>query len=76
MPKYEIKFERIGRNKDVPPLVAQADGVVNLGMLIADYADQYIMSEDFEVGVNDDLTGGHILVGMAHCGGEFTITEV
>lgn len=73
MPLYQVTFERIGRTASVPPISVMASNQIDLGSAICDYAEKYLRSRDYEVGVNDDLSGGHIIAGM-HEVGTFTIT--
>jgi hypothetical protein len=75
MTTYKVTFDRIGRNKAIKPLTVDADGIIQLGEKISDYAEPHIRSEYFEVGIDDDLSGGHIIAGMAHVAGCFTIEK-
>ena len=76
MTTYTVTFDRIGRNKAIKPLTVDAINIFDLGAKIADYAEPHIRSEYFEVGIDDDMTAGHILVGMCHSGGNFTISNM
>ena len=73
MSYYTATFDRIGRNRNVAPLQVEAEGIIELGGKIADYAEPHIRSGYFEVGIDDDLSGGHILAGAVHNAGNFTI---
>lgn len=77
MARYVVTFDRIGRNHAVPPLTVEATNQIDLGEQIADYADPHLRSSYWEVGVSDDLTGGHFLVGeFGRPAGDFTIARV
>jgi len=76
MATYTVTFDRIGHNKAVKPLTVDAGGIIELGEKIADYAEPHIRSEYFVVGIDDDMTAGHIRVGMCHSGGNFTISNM
>jgi hypothetical protein len=75
MSRYQVTFERIGRQKTVPPLDVKGQDWIDIGSEIADYAKKYLGSRYYEVGIDDDMSGGHIIAGM-HEVGVFKITRV
>lgn len=75
MPRYRVTFQRLGRQHHVPPLDVGGSNPIDIGSAISDYASKYLMSSDYDVGVDDDLSGGHIIAGM-HEVGVFTIKRV
>ena len=70
--RYEIKFDRIGRNHEVAPLVAVVEGEADLCRRIRAHARPHLRSRDFDVCVNEYGDGGFLACGM-HDGGRFTI---
>ena len=71
------KFDRIGRNRAVPPLTIAAKDPDEIAKAIYRYARRYVMSRDVEVTVNGDgdtPTGGTIFCGC-QVGGSFTLEE-
>jgi hypothetical protein len=74
---YLIKFDRIGRNHDVAPLVARVLDADQLADVIYRYARPFLFSQDVEVVVNlePDKMLGLIMCGF-QCGGSFTVAPV
>lgn len=73
--KYEVKFERIGRNHAVEPLTVTVDGEADLCRRIRAHARPHLRSRDFDVCVDLDAGSGFIACGM-HSGGNFTVRQV
>ena len=71
MPRYTVTFERIGRNKSVPPLNVKAADADHLARFILKYAREHLRSRNVEVIVGDDGKG-FIACGF-HSGGDFTV---
>lgn len=78
VPRYLIEFERIGRNKSVPPVTVDCDGEADLCRRIRDIARPHLRSRDFDVMLEyaepgETIIGGFIACGM-HSGGSFAVT--
>ena len=73
--RYRITFDRIGRNTSVPNLDVPVTGLIAVGEAISDYAGKFLASTDYDVGVDNDMSGGHIIAGM-HEVGTFKIMQV
>lgn len=74
MTTYRVAFKRIGRNHDVPPLIAGVEGEADLCRKIRAYARPHLRSKDFDVFVEVEKGTGFIACGM-HVGAEFTIAR-
>lgn len=72
---YRIEFERIGRNRNVAPMVAKVENADQLADYIHRHARPHLRSRDYEVELDLDEGKGWIACGF-HCGGEFTITRM
>lgn len=72
MSKYTIRFDRIGRTHDVPPLHTEAEDAELLAGVIYRYARKYLGSRDVNVLADLDEMRGSIICGMNN-GGSFTI---
>ncbi|MGS2645930.1 hypothetical protein [Streptosporangium sp. G12] len=70
--QYRVTYERVGRRRDVPPLVVIAAGANHLADLIHADARPYLMSRDVEVYVDLEAMKGWISCGFNN-GGQFTI---
>lgn len=73
--QYRVTYERVGRRRDIPPLVVIAAGADHLAELIYDDARPYLRSRDVEVSVDLENMRGIILCGWNN-GGTFTIERV
>jgi hypothetical protein len=76
---YLIKFERIGRNHDVSPLIARVRDADHLADVVYRYAWPHLGSRDVEVVVNlepDKMLGLIIVGGGFQCGGSFTVAPM
>jgi len=73
MQTYVIKFDRIGRKRDVEPLTATVAGEADLCRAIRTYARPHLLSRDFDVMIDEDSNRGWIACGM-HSGGDFTFS--
>lgn len=69
---YRVTFDRIGRNRDAPALVATADGPSHLADLILAHARRFLISSDVSVSFEEDMLSGWIFCGF-RTGGTFTI---
>ena len=74
MDKYTVAFTRIGRTRNVPPLVVQAADADALAKAIYKHARPYLASRDVEVIVDLDKMCGWICCGFNN-GGDFTISD-
>jgi hypothetical protein len=72
---YRVTFDRIGRNRNAPDLVAEADGPNHLADLILGHARSHLASRDISVTFEDDMLSGWIFAG-ARTGGTFQIERV
>lgn len=70
--QYRVTYERVGRRRDVPPLVVVAAGADDLAERIYDDARPYLMSQDVDVAVDLETMTGTIFCGV-RSGGQFTI---
>jgi hypothetical protein len=70
---YIIEFERIGRNKSVPPMKVTVAGEDDLTGSIREYARPHLRSRDFDVILDESGSAGCFACGM-HNGGNFSIT--
>lgn len=69
---YRVTFDRIGRERNAPDLVATADGPNHLGDLILSHAEPFLRSHAVSVEFEEDMRSGWIFCGM-RTGGTFTI---
>lgn len=67
--KYEVTFDRIGRNRHVAPLTTEADGPNHLAEVIYRYARPHLASRDIEVSVDMDAGTVRIFAGCNNGGG-------
>lgn len=74
MQTYHIKFDRIGRNHAVAPMIAKVADADQLAAYIHKHARPHLRSRDYDVIVCLDKGTGFIMCGM-HVGGEFTIKQ-
>lgn len=72
---YRIEFDRIGRNRSVPPLHTSSGDATQIAEAIHKYARKHLRSRDYDVDVDLEKMRGFIACGM-HNGGEFRITAV
>ena len=72
---YTVKFERIGRNHNIAPLVTDAADLNDLAEKIHRYARPHVLSRDYAVELNcvDGDGEGFIACGF-HCAGDFSIS--
>jgi hypothetical protein len=73
---YTVKFERIGRNHSIAPLVADANDLDDLAEKIHNYARPHIRSAHYGVELNcvDGEGEGFIYCGF-HSAGDFSVTR-
>jgi hypothetical protein len=70
---YEVTFERIGRHRDVEPMIFEdVTEPEELAALIYQRAGRFLMSRGYEVIVDLDEMTGSIMAGMRPAG-SFTI---
>ena len=74
MKTYRITFDRIGRNRNVAPMIVKAGDAEQLATYIHKHARPHLRSRDYDVFVDIDKGAGFIACGM-HTGGEFKIAE-
>jgi hypothetical protein len=74
MKRYRVKFDRVGRNRTIGPLTANADSLDDLALEIFRYVRPHLRSRDLDVCINTDGASGFLACGM-HSGGDFTISE-
>lgn len=72
---YRVTFDRIGRDRNAPELVATADGPNHLADLILSHARPFLGSRDVSVAFEEDMRSGWIFCGV-RTGGTFTIEAV
>ena len=72
---YTVKFERIGRNHSIAPLVTDAVDLNDLAEKIHSYARPHLRSRDYGIELNcvDGEGEGFIYCGF-HSGGDFSIS--
>ncbi|MEU4410683.1 hypothetical protein AB0F88_39785 [Streptosporangium sp. NPDC023963] len=70
--QYRVTYERVGRRRDVPPLVVIVAGADDLAEKVYDDVRPYLMSQDVDVSVDLDGMEGFIFCGF-NSGGRFTI---
>ncbi|GAA3441042.1 hypothetical protein [Planomonospora venezuelensis] len=70
--QYRVTYRRVGRRRDIPPLVVVAAGADHLAELVYDDARKYLLSQDVDVVVDLEAMTGAILCGV-NSGGQFTI---
>jgi hypothetical protein len=70
--QYRVTYERVGRRRDVPPLVVIAAGADDLSEKVYNDVRPYLMSRDVEVSVDLESMKGFIFCGF-NSGGRFTI---
>lgn len=72
MTNYTVTFERIGRERNLPPLVVEADGPDHLAEVVYHHARPHLVSRDVEVVVDLGAGTGQIFCGFNN-GGTFTV---
>lgn len=72
---FRVIFDRIGRDHDVAPLLADARDATDLAEHIHRYARPYLVSRDVEVFTDLQKMSGSILCGLNN-GGTFRIERV
>ncbi|MDH2424831.1 hypothetical protein [Sphaerisporangium sp. TRM90804] len=70
--QYRVTYDRVGRRRDIPPLVVVAAGADHLSDLVWNDVRKYVLSEDLDVVVDLEAMTGSILCGFS-LGGRFTI---
>ncbi|MEV4174035.1 hypothetical protein [Nonomuraea sp. NPDC049709] len=73
--RYQVTYERVGRRRDIPPLIVEAAGADHLAKLVHTDARRYLGSRDVEVRVDLEEMRGSILCGM-RSGGQFTVERL
>ncbi|MGW3808819.1 hypothetical protein [Micromonospora sp. NPDC005113] len=73
--QYLVEFDRIGRSRDVSPIVVSALDADDLAAQIHRFARPYLMSRDVSVWLGMDNMRGGITCGFNN-GGTFTLAEV
>src|SRR5205085_9114624 len=68
--KYRCQFERIGRNRDVPPLDVESDDAAEIAYNVYTYSRRFLTSNDVFVTVDLDALRGWINAGRF---GTFTL---
>lgn len=71
---YTVAFNRVGRRRDVAPMVFKAADADELASLIFQRVKSMLASREVEVAVNLISLTGRIIVGGMRAAGEFTIT--
>jgi hypothetical protein len=74
---YRVTFEdgRIGRRRDINPVIVNATDADELAEAVFRYAKPFLMSRDVEVSADLEAMSGTIYCGL-HIGGKYTIETV
>jgi len=72
MPEFTVRFDRIGRNHNVKPLIVEARNADDLENKILRYARKWLVSRDVDIEFDPDKNNGFIVCGF-HDGGSFTV---
>lgn len=73
MTEYTVRFDRIGRNHNPPPLVTVALDQDELANLIRKHCRPHLASRTIDIAFEKDGKSGFVYSGF-HLGGEFTIS--
>ena len=73
MTAHKVTFTRIGRTRDLPPLIIETEDDGALLDAIHAFARPYLRSSDYEVALDGVTRTGVIRVGMMHDGGRFKV---
>lgn len=76
MSTHKVIFSRIGRTRDLPPLILETADDGALLKAIYAFARPYLRSSDYEVEIDGVTRAGVIRIGMMHEGGRFTVEKM